>query len=84
MIFDTDFHEPLPHGGWGSDALSVSRPVKIGKGCFIGARSIILKGVTIGDGVVVGAGAVITRDIPADSIAYGNPAIYKLRNSTPS
>ena len=46
----------------------------IGKNCFIGAHSIVLPGVTIGDGSIVAAGSVVNRDIPAGSIAAGNPA----------
>ncbi len=48
-------------------------PVHIGKGCWIGAGSIILPGVTIGDGTVIGAGSVVARDIPANVVAVGNP-----------
>ena len=40
---------------------------------MIGAYCIILKGVTIGDRAIIGAGSVVTHDIPADSIAAGNP-----------
>ncbi|MGO4440711.1 DapH/DapD/GlmU-related protein [Rhizobium sp. RAF56] len=46
----------------------------IGKNCFIGARSIILPGVTIGDGSIVGAGSVVTKDVPAATAVGGNPA----------
>jgi acetyltransferase-like isoleucine patch superfamily enzyme len=46
----------------------------IGERCFIGARSIIMPGIRVGDGSVVGAGAVVTRDVPPGSIAVGNPA----------
>lgn len=48
-------------------------PVKIGNGCWIGGGAIILPGVTIGDGTVIGAGSVVTKDIPADCVAVGNP-----------
>lgn len=46
----------------------------IGRRCFIGARAIILPGVTIGDGSIVGAGAVVTGDVPTSSLVAGNPA----------
>ena len=46
----------------------------IGSNVFIGARSIITKGVHIGDGVVVGAGSVVTKDVPANVVVAGNPA----------
>ncbi len=49
-------------------------PVNIGKDCWIGGGAIILPGVTIGDRCVIGAGSVVTKDIPADSLAVGNPA----------
>lgn len=47
---------------------------RIGRDCFIGARSIILPGVSIGDGSVVGAGSVVVHDVPAGSVVAGNPA----------
>ncbi len=47
---------------------------RIGKRCFIGAHSILMPGVTIGDGSIVGAGSVVTRDVPAGTIVVGNPA----------
>lgn len=46
----------------------------IGKNCFIGAHSVILPGVTVGDGSVVAAGSVVNRDVPPGSIVGGNPA----------
>ena len=49
-------------------------PVTIGDYVFIGPRSIILPGVTIGEGAVIGAGAVVTKDIPPYAIAGGVPA----------
>ena len=48
-------------------------PVHIGKNCCIGAGAIILPGVTIGDQVVVGAGSVVTKDLPSNVVAVGNP-----------
>ena len=48
-------------------------PVHIGKNCWIGAGAIIVPGVTIGDNVVIGAGSVVTKDIPSNVVAVGNP-----------
>lgn len=48
-------------------------PVSIGKNCWIGAGAVILPGVMIGDNAVIGAGSVVTRDIPANVVAVGNP-----------
>ncbi len=48
-------------------------PIKVGKNCFIGCRSTILPGVTIGDNSIIGAGSVVNRDIPANSVAAGVP-----------
>ena len=47
--------------------------VTIGSNCFIGARSLILPGVTIGNNIIIGAGSVVTKDIPENSVAVGNP-----------
>ena len=49
-------------------------PVKIGKNVWIGSDSTILPGVEIGDGAVIGAGSVVTKNVPANSIAVGSPA----------
>lgn len=48
-------------------------PVHIGRNCWIGAGAIILPGVTIGDNTVIGAGSIVTKDIPANVVAVGNP-----------
>lgn len=50
------------------------RDTVIGRRCFIGARSIILPGVTVGDECVVGSGSVVTKDVPPRSVVAGNPA----------
>lgn len=74
MILDTDFHPRGEDGALTTDPAAVSRPVRIGRNCFVGARAIILKGVTLGDGAVIGAGAVVTKDVPAGAVVAGNPA----------
>ena len=51
-----------------------AKPVTIGNNVWIGGSVTILAGVTIGDNCTIGAGSVVTRDIPANSIAVGNPA----------
>lgn len=48
-------------------------PVNIGDNVWIGAGSVILPGVTVGDNTVIGAGSIVTKDIPANVVAYGNP-----------
>lgn len=47
--------------------------VRIGKNCWIGAGVVIVPGVTVGDNTVIGAGSVVTKDIPANVVAVGNP-----------
>lgn len=49
-------------------------PVKLGNNCFIGSNTVVLPGVTIGDNVIVGAGSVVTRNLPSNCVAAGNPA----------
>ena len=48
--------------------------VKIGNNVFIGVKSVIMPGVTIGDNVIIGAMSLVTKDIPSDVVAYGQPA----------
>ena len=74
MILDNDFHVMGTGFSWVSECSKNSKPIKIGRGCFIGSRSMILKGVTLGDRAIIGAGAVVTKDVPAYSMAAGNPA----------
>lgn len=54
-------------------ALQYNKDVHIGRRVWIGANTVIVPGVTIGDNSVIGAGSVVTRDIPANVVAYGNP-----------
>jgi len=74
MILDNDFHAYIEQKGWVNEYSSNSKPIIIGRAVFIGARAIILKGVTIGAGAKIGAGSVVTRDVPAGETAVGNPA----------
>jgi maltose O-acetyltransferase len=53
---------------------ALARSIRIGDDCWIGGGAIICPGVTIGNGCVIGAGAVVTKDIPDNSLAIGNPA----------
>ncbi|MBQ8967400.1 sugar O-acetyltransferase [Ruminococcus sp.] len=55
------------------EGLQYNMPVHIGKNCWIGAGVLIMPGVTIGDNVVIGAGSVVTKDIPSNMLAFGNP-----------
>ena len=54
--------------------LELAKPITIGNDCWFGGGTIICPGVTIGDGCVIGAGSVVTKDVPAYSLAVGNPA----------
>ena len=61
--------------------LEYARPITIGNDIWIGAGVSVLPGVTIGDNCVIGAGSVVTKDIPANSVAAGNPCkVIKLIN----
>ena len=53
--------------------LQYNVPVHIGKNCWLGAGVIVMPGVTIGDNTVIGAGSVVTKDMPSNVIAVGNP-----------
>lgn len=55
----------------------VREPIEIGRDCWIGARAVILPGVTIGDKSVVAAGAVVTKDVPSSVVVAGCPARVK-------
>lgn len=53
--------------------LQYNKSVRIGKNCWLGAGVIVMPGVTIGDNTVIGAGSIVTKDIPSDVVAVGNP-----------
>ena len=53
--------------------MQFNQPIRIGRNVWIGAGAIVLPGVTIGDGTVVGAGSVVTKDLPENVVAVGNP-----------
>jgi acetyltransferase-like isoleucine patch superfamily enzyme len=82
MVIDNDFHLPANGIDWTAEAHATAKPISIGRGCFIGARSIILKGVTLGERAIIGAGAVVTMDVPPNALAVGNPARVVLSAST--
>ena len=72
---DNDFHPTELEARLVDDKEKIkSKPIIIGKNCFIGCNSIILKGTVLGDNCVVGAGAVVIEDVPAGATVVGNPA----------
>lgn len=68
VIRDTDAHEIIGKNH------QKQKEVEIGDNVWIGARAMIMKGVTIGNGAVIAAGAVVTKDVPANTIVAGVPA----------
>lgn len=82
-ILDNDFH-PIEWEernrlmqttvGPQENDLIPTKPIEIGKNCFIGCNAIILKGTVLGDGCVVGAGAVVSGKFSPNSVIAGNPA----------
>ncbi|CAK1362772.1 putative acetyltransferase [Cercospora beticola] len=67
------------------DDIEFAKPVTIGNDCWIGGHVVILPGVTIGDGCTIAAGSIVTKDIPAWSVAMGSPArvVRKVRALDP-
>ena len=72
LITDYDWHLDDPRAG-------VSKPVFIDDNVWLGVNVTVLKGVTIGKNSVIGAGSVVTKNIPANVIAGGNPCVV-IRN----
>jgi acetyltransferase-like isoleucine patch superfamily enzyme len=68
-VMDTDFHR-VEDKSWDT----TGSPIALGDRVWLGNRSIVLKGVSIGDDSVVAAGAVVTRDVPPRAVVAGNPA----------
>ena len=74
-ILDNDFHPIEAEARLRDDKDMIrAKPITIGKNCFIGCNSIILKGTTLGDNCVVGAGAVVSGTFEANCVIAGNPA----------
>ncbi|MCC6178397.1 MAG: hypothetical protein IT305_24085 [Chloroflexi bacterium] len=69
MMLDNDFHDSIDRA-----RMPEPRPIIIGDEVWIGNRAIVLPGVTIGQGAIVGAGSVVVSDVPAWTVAAGNPA----------
>lgn len=85
-IIDNDFH-PIDVDARNKDMMGIqdenghsykekigTRPIVIGKNCFVGCNALILKGTELGDGCIVGAGAVVCGKFPSNSVIVGNPA----------
>lgn len=67
---DADWHDQYDR----TSAPGKTRPIRLGDNVWIGDSATVCKGVTIGDNSIIGAGAVVARDVPANSVAVGNPA----------
>jgi acetyltransferase-like isoleucine patch superfamily enzyme len=74
FCYITDHDHAVKVGALPAEGALVSAPVQIGARCWLGAHVTVLKGVSIGEGTVVGAGSVVTKSLPPDVIAVGNPA----------
>ena len=80
-VFTTDFHslDPMIRISKDDQKHRKCAPVVVGDNVFIGAKCIILKGVTIGENSIIGAGSVVTKSVPPNQIWAGNPAKF-IRN----
>ena len=76
-IWDTDFHPTsIEQRTKDIDSNAKNSPIHIGKYVFIGADSILMKGITVGDFAVIGAGSVVRTNIPEHEVWAGNPAVF--------
>ena len=77
-IYDTDFHSLhyLERKKHNEDSDVAKKKVVIRKNAFLGAGTIVLKGVEIGENSIIGAGSVVTRSVPCNEIWAGNPAKF--------
>lgn len=76
-IYDSNFHSLVYEQRMNHKEVDITRkPVAIRKGAFIGAHTIVLKGVTIGENSIIGAGSVVTKNVPNREIWAGNPAKF--------
>ena len=71
VVVATAGHPILPE--LREQGMQFNMPVRIGRNCWIGAGALIMPGVTVGDNTVIGAGSVVTKDLPANVLAVGNP-----------
>lgn len=71
VVIATAGHPILPK--LREQAYQYNASVHIGRNCWIGAGVIIVPGITIGDNTVIGAGSIVTKDIPSNVVAVGNP-----------
>lgn len=75
-FYDTDFHSLSYEERVDGDSDTIVSPILVKSGAFIGAHSIILKGVTIGENSIIGAGSVVAKNIPDGEIWAGNPVEF--------
>jgi acetyltransferase-like isoleucine patch superfamily enzyme len=85
-IMDSDFHDARDTSGNRQNSSGPAHEVVIGDNVWMGAGSMILKGVSIGNNSVVGAGAVVATNVPPNAVVFGNPAkvIWNLKPPVPS
>ena len=71
VVLATGAHPILPQ--LRERQMQFNLPIRIGRNCWLGAGVVVVPGVSIGDNTVIGAGSVVTKDIPANVVAVGNP-----------